>query len=361
MKDCRKGTDMETYIKLVTPSGVVSDIYCGEGTFEKYVKEKLIGHENFLLTDSNVYRIYGELIEKTFSDMPFFVLEAGEQSKNFDGLKAILDKMIEAGLHRNSYLFALGGGVIGDIGGLAASLYMRGIHCVQIPTTLLSQVDSSVGGKTAVDVGKVKNVVGAFYQPETVIADPLFFKTLPLREIRCGLGEIVKHGGLNGLLFDRLYENKEKLFDLSFIASVVPDNIRHKANVVEIDEKEKGLRKSLNMGHTTGHAIELFYGDRSHGECVLVGLYIETLFAESKGLCDRAYTAKLKELIREVLGEIPPLKDAAKAAYLAKMDKKNTSSDRITMTVPCRRNEYRELTVPYEEYEAFLRKCGEEK
>lgn len=253
-----------TNIKLKTPSGVESDIYCGEGCLSA-VKQKLSGHKNFVLTDSNVYSIYKDFINEVFAGVPLFVLPAGEENKNFGSLRLILDAMIDAELHRNSYLFALGGGVIGDIGGLAAALYMRGIHCVQIPTTLLSQVDSSVGGKTAVDVGKVKNVVGAFYQPELVLADPVFLKTLPEREIKCGLGEIIKHGALDKDIFDKIYENRDNLFDLKFLADIIPDNIRHKAIVVEIDEKEKNLRKSLNMGHTTGHALELFFSDASHG------------------------------------------------------------------------------------------------
>lgn len=346
-----------TNIKLKTPSGVESDIYCGEDCFS-LVKQKLSGHKNFLLTDSNVYSIYKELINDVFAETPVFVLTAGEENKNFDSLRRILDAMIKAELHRNSYLFALGGGVIGDIGGLAVSLYMRGIHCVQIPTTLLSQVDSSVGGKTAVDVDKVKNVVGAFYQPELVIADPVFLNTLPEREIKCGLGEIIKHGALNGDIFDELYENKDNLFDLKFLAEIIPDNIRHKAKVVEIDEKEKGLRKSLNAGHTTGHALELFFADASHGEFVLKGMYYEIMLAEEKGICDREYVAKLKELIIKVLGEIPRLKDMQKAAYLAKMDKKNVNSDNVTMIVPVSKGKYTELTIGYSEYEDFLKRVS---
>src|SRR5699024_10094782 len=133
--------------------------------------------------------------------------------------------------HRNACLVCLGGGVVGDIGGLAASLYMRGIACIQVPTTLLSQVDSSVGGKTAVDFMGVKNLVGAFFQPKQVFADPAFFATLPPREIRCGLGEIVKHGALDGDIYDTLQANRDRLFDLTFLAEIVPTNIAFKARV----------------------------------------------------------------------------------------------------------------------------------
>lgn len=343
------------HINLNTAAGTHSDIYCGKGAFKEIILPLLKGRSCFLLTDSNVYRIYKDLIGEVFSSVPLFVMEAGEKNKNYDSLMRILESMIKAGLHRSSCLFALGGGVIGDIGGLAAALYMRGIHCVQIPTTLLAQVDSSVGGKTAVDFGMVKNVIGAFYQPETVVADPMFLNTLPPREITCGLGEIVKHGALNADIFDKLYKNKEKLYSPDFIADIIPDNIRHKARVVEIDEKEKNLRKSLNMGHTTGHAIELFYGDMSHGACVLTGMYIETDYAVRKGVCDVSYAEKLKELIMLALGSLPDLRGIEKAAYLAKMDKKNVSSDEIVVTAPKAKGEYAELKIPYAEYEEFLR------
>ncbi len=342
------------HIKLNTKSGVTSDIYCGEGAFKEKIGEVLLNKSCFLLTDSNVYSLYGSLIEDIFKGVPLFVLPAGEENKNLDSLIKILNAMISANLRRNSCLIALGGGVIGDIGGLAASLYMRGITCVQIPTTILSQVDSSVGGKTAVDVGMVKNVVGAFYQPKTVIADPFFFNTLPEREIRCGLGEIVKYGGLNKDIFNNLYENKDKLFSLSYISDIVADCIEHKKEVVTVDEKETGLRKSLNMGHTTAHALELFYGDRSHGEFVLVGMYVELLYAKQKGVCESAYADKLIRLIKCVMGEDLLRKGMKNAAYLAKMDKKNTDNSSVSMIVPVKEGVYEELKVPYGEYEELL-------
>lgn len=347
------------HILLNTPSGTKSDIYCGEGAFKKIIPDALKGQANFLLTDSNVYSIYKDLIKSAFAGVPKYVMPAGEANKNYTILMSILEAMIGAGLHRSSCLFALGGGVIGDIGGLAAALYMRGIRCVQIPTTLLAQVDSSVGGKTAVDFGMVKNVIGAFYQPEKVVADPMFLNTLPEREIICGLGEIVKHGALNKKLFDKLYLNKEKLHSLQFIASVIPENIAHKANVVSIDEKEKGLRKSLNMGHTTGHAIELYFGDMSHGACVLIGLYIETLLSVKMGVCAADYAEKIKELVVIALGEPPRLKGVGGAAYLAKMDKKNENGNEIAITAPKAKGEYAILSVPYSEYQEFLNEISD--
>ncbi len=342
-------------IDLQTPTQT-SVIYCEKGCFQKIAPTLLDGHQNFVLTDSNVYELYKTEILKVFGTTPLFVLSAGEESKTFANLQKILEKMIEAGLHRNSYLFALGGGVVGDIGGLAAALYMRGIHCVQIPTTLLSQVDSSVGGKTAVDMGKVKNVVGAFYQPEIVLVDSNFLHTLPERELRCGLGEIVKYGGLNGKILDSLWDNQDRLFDLEYLAKITPLCIEHKADVVRKDERETGLRKSLNMGHTTGHALELYFGNLSHGEFVLVGMYYELQLALERGEVATSYAEKLVSLIEKVLVEVPKYADIDGAIAFAKMDKKNTSLGEISFIVPKAYDEYLELKLPFEEYRAYMQK-----
>lgn len=343
-------------IEIHTPTQN-SVITCGEGCFKRLAPDFLSGHENFVLTDSNVYSLYEEDIKAVFGDdTPVYVLPAGEESKNYENLFKILQAMIGAQLHRGAYLFALGGGVVGDIGGLAAALYMRGIHCVQIPTTLLSQVDSSVGGKTAVDMGKVKNVVGAFYQPEAVLVDSTFLKTLPAREIRCGLGEIVKYGGLNGKILDSLRENKDRLFDLAYLAEITPACIEHKADVVRADEREAGLRKSLNMGHTTGHALELCYGDMSHGEFVLVGMAIELKIALAEGMVSEEYAEQLQELILRVMGSLPTYANVTEGAEYAKLDKKNSDSSVVSMIVPTKYGEFAELKLPFEKYLSYLRK-----
>lgn len=352
---------MNTVIEIHTPTQD-SVITCRPGCFSEMAPQFLPGHQNFVLTDSNVYRIYRDEILSAFgAETPLYVLPAGEGSKNHENLFRILQAMIDAGLHRNSFLFALGGGVVGDIGGLAASLYMRGIHCVQIPTTLLAQVDSSVGGKTAVDMGKVKNVVGAFYQPEAVLVDSTFLGTLPAREIRCGLGEIVKYGGLNGEILDSLEANADRLFDLGYLASITPMCIAHKADVVRKDERESGLRKSLNMGHTTGHAMELYYGDMSHGEFVAVGMHYEMKIAMSEGILDEAYARRLDSLILRVLGDIPAYGNIAGAAECARLDKKNTASDVISMIVPAAYGKYAELRMPHARYLEYLCRFAQER
>lgn len=347
-------------ISLKTPS-MEGKIYVGEGVIESRLPVLVQGQKNFVVTDSNVYALYSAWFEKWFSNTEIFILPAGEEHKTFPSLNAILEKMTGAGLHRTSRLFAVGGGVVGDIGGLAAALYMRGISCVQIPTTLLSQVDSSVGGKTAVDLGGVKNVVGAFYQPCEVLVDPNFLKTLPKREIKCGVGEIVKYAALSGEIFDTIEGNEDKFGDLEFLTKLIAACIQHKAAVVESDEKENGVRRSLNVGHTTGHAIELTSG-LSHGESVLYGMLYETRMAISAGVCDAVYGERLLAIIQKAIGVLPysPLDTShiEADAEKARSDKKNSDDGRIKMSVAKAKNEWTMFALPFEEYKAALLKAA---
>lgn len=343
-------------IHLKTPS-MEGKIYVGTDVLAARLPDLTKGQKNFVVTDENVYALYPHLFKTYFKDAEICVLSAGEEHKNFQSLYEILSKMTGAGLHRTSRLFAVGGGVIGDIGGLAAALFMRGISCVQIPTTLLAQVDSSVGGKTAVDLGGVKNVVGAFYQPCEVLVDPNFLKTLPKREIKCGVGEIVKYAALSGKIFDLLEKNTDKLDDLSYLTTLITACIQHKARVVEADEKESGDRRSLNVGHTTGHAIELAHGF-SHGESVLHGMLLETRMAISAGVCEKEYGERLLAIIKAALA-LQPIEKAdfsnlAKDAEKARSDKKNSDDGKIKMAVAASKNEWRMFALPFEEYRAAL-------
>ena len=340
-------------ISLNTPS-TASKIYIGKDVIKTRLSALTSGVKCFVVTDSNVCALYGDFFAEYFKDAEIFVLPAGEEYKNFASLQSILENMSAAGLHRTSRLFAVGGGVIGDIGGLAASLYMRGISCVQIPTTLLAQVDSSVGGKTAIDLGGVKNVVGAFYQPQEVLVDPTFLSTLPSREMKCGLGEIVKYAALNGEIFDRLERGFDEIEELIAVC------IEHKARVVEQDEKETGERKSLNVGHTTGHAIELTSG-LSHGECVLYGTWLETDMAIKAGVCEQEYGARLLSIVKRALNESPgsalDLSNVRAFAGKAKSDKKNADDHKIVMSVAKEKNEWTVWVLPFEEYVAALEKA----
>ncbi|MGN1077036.1 MAG: 3-dehydroquinate synthase family protein [Candidatus Gallimonas sp.] len=321
-----------------------SVIVCRKNAFEG------AGRPDFLFTDSNVFSLYKKKIGRYFPDAPLWAMPAGEENKTPETLFALLSEMAKAGLTRKATLLCLGGGVIGDIGGLASALYMRGISCIQVPTTLLSQVDSSVGGKTAVDFCGIKNLIGAFRQPKTVLVDGAFLKTLPPREIRCGLGEIVKHGALSAPLFDKLWEHRENLTDLAFLNSIVPDNIAFKSDVVRKDPTERGLRKCLNLGHTTGHAFELADGKLSHGEYVLAGILFEAELARRHLACDGEYLDRLGALVRAALGDFPALPPAEEAARRALLDKKNVSAGEVVLTVPLRKGEYALLSLPYENY-----------
>lgn len=345
-------------IDLKTPL-MEGSIYVGEDVVAERLPILTAGQKNFVVTDSNVYALYKEFFNRYFQGAEIFVCDAGEEHKTFASLEAILIKMTGAGMHRTSKLFAVGGGVVGDIGGLAAALFMRGISCVQIPTTLLAQVDSSVGGKTAVDLGGVKNVVGAFYQPCEVLVDPRFLRTLPDREIQCGIGEIVKYAALDGAIFDALSARKDWT-DGAFLKSLITSCIVRKARVVEADEKETGERRCLNVGHTTGHAIELTHGF-SHGLSVLYGMRFETRIAIEQGVCEPVYGRELLALIEKGISLFPTetadFSNIERDAEKARMDKKNTDDGKIQMAVACKKGQWTTLALPFAAYRAALAAC----
>lgn len=337
---------------------VQSVIHCGTGAFEAYAPE-LNNGQLFIITDSTVNKFYGELLSSVFGERPKFIIPAGEKSKNPRVLLAILKSMLEADMRRNCTVVAFGGGVVGDIAGLAAALYMRGVHLVQIPTTLLAQVDSSVGGKTAVDLDGVKNVLGTFYQPEEVIVDPVFLKTLPKREIRCGLGEIVKYGALNAEIYKKLIKNIKKLKRAAFLEDITYDCISHKAATVEEDEYDlSGARKTLNLGHTTGHALELLYGKRSHGEYVLIGTYYELQIARNYGICGGQYAENMEKLILSVLKNVPSFDGIENAVQFAVHDKKN-DSELISLIVPEREGKSAEIKIEKDKYSQYLKEISD--
>ena len=339
-------------IDVKTPS-YEGKIYLGEDVIKERLPALTKGRKCFVVTDDNVYALYAEWFQQWFEGAEIYVLPAGEKNKNFQSLCDILEKMAAAGMRRNSRLFAVGGGVVGDIGGLAAALYMRGISYVQIPTTLLAQIDSSVGGKTAVDVCGIKNLVGAFYQPCEVLVNPAFLNTLPAREIKCGFGEMVKYAALCGEIFDVLSSDIYRLGNLSYLTGFIADCIRYKAKVVGEDEKETGIRRCLNLGHTTGHAIESACG-LSHGECVLYGLYLETKVAIEKGVCEKDYGEKLLNLVCGSLAVEPRstlfhhlLKEGLEKALL---DKKNKDDGCVALAVAKAKGEWTTLSLEFEEY-----------
>jgi 3-dehydroquinate synthase len=251
------------------------------------IKQNLNAQKLMVITNTTIFKLYGEMVKKSLQKegfiFDFTVLKDGEKYKNMDSLSKIWDKAIEFRLDRKDAFIALGGGVIGDITGFAAATYLRGIDFVQIPTTLLAQVDSSVGGKVAINHFFGKNLLGAFYQPKLVLADTETLKTLPVKELKTGLAEVLKYGFIEKTcdlntdkFFSFLKQNKNDIYNLkvSIMSELVEHCCKLKSSVVYQDEKEMGLRAILNLGHTIGHAIEKStnYEVFTHGEAVAIGL-----------------------------------------------------------------------------------------
>ncbi len=224
-----------------------------------------------VVTDSGVPKIYSETVASLLPNASVFTFEEGEKNKNFETYRAICEKLLDLSFTRKDAVVAVGGGVTGDMAGFAAATYMRGIDFYNIPTTILSQVDSSIGGKTAIDLGEIKNIIGAFHQPKKVIIDPNVLKTLPERQIKNGLAESIKMGLTSDEELFKIFLT-ENYFEK--IEEIIERSLRVKKAVVEEDEKEAGLRKVLNFGHTIGHAIEASAGleELFHGECVALGM-----------------------------------------------------------------------------------------
>lgn len=254
-------------------------------------------------------KLYGK--DLNFKNSIKFVLKDGEYQKNFRNYQRILDFALKNKLERKDAIIAVGGGVVGDIAGFAAATYLRGVDFIQIPTTLLACVDSSVGGKTAINTNFGKNMVGAFYQPKAVFCNLNFLKTLDERQFKTGLAEVLKYAfiekscqaSINYNFFEFLKENFDKVLsrDNEALAKVVKISLELKASVVAKDEKEEGLRKILNFGHTLGHAIEKItdYKKYTHGEAVAIGMVFAINLAFKKGLITQEYKNESIELIEK--------------------------------------------------------------
>ena len=255
-------------------------------------EEGLMDRKICIVTDSNVGPLYESAVEealrKVSSDISVFTFEAGEKNKNLDTVSSLYQELIQNGLDRKSLLVALGGGVVGDLTGFGGATYLRGIDFIQIPTTLLAQVDSSVGGKTGVDFQQYKNMVGAFHQPRLVYMNLSTLTTLPAEQFACGMGEILKTGLIcDGEFFRFVCREQEsiKALDMKLIAAMVRRCCEIKAGVVERDPKEQGERALLNLGHTVGHAVEKLKNfTLLHGQCVGAGLVAAAYLSMKRGL-----------------------------------------------------------------------------
>lgn len=260
-----------------------------------------------VITDSNVNKMHGPKFLAALKDVGLNVdlieFPAGEASKNINTAVDITGKLLELGADRNSQLVAFGGGVVGDLTGFVASIFMRSIPYIQIPTTLLAQVDSSIGGKTAVDLPHGKNLLGTFYQPQAVFADLSYLATLPENEFNNGLAEIIKYGIIDDAKMFRLLEDnmeQVKTKDPVLLLKIVEMCCRIKKSIVEIDEKEQGLRRILNYGHTLGHALEAQSDfTLSHGEGVALGMIAAARISEKSGYLESSSRERIENVIRK--------------------------------------------------------------
>ena len=306
-------------------------IFIENGIIKKsgeHISQIFSGQKIMIVSDDNVFPLYGQQVMDSLKDYEChsLVLPHGEPTKNFQSLPKIYTAMLDAKLTRSDLVIALGGGVIGDLAGFAAASYLRGIKLVQIPTSLLAQVDSSVGGKVAVDLPQGKNLVGAFYQPKMVLIDPDVLNTLPEHFIKDGMGEVIKYGCIkDGALFDRLCAHSSFEDLKPELPEIIARCVDIKRIVVEADQFDTGERMLLNFGHTLAHTIEQYYNyeRESHGEAVGIGMYQITLMAEEKGLTGSGCADQIKKAL-DIYG-LPsscglPVTDLTKAITL---DKKN--------------------------------------
>jgi 3-dehydroquinate synthase len=270
-----------------------------------WLKERGYKNKAVIITDTNVNGLYAGQLERSLADAGFPVtileVQAGEEQKTLETASSLYDRLAGSLAERSTLILALGGGVIGDLAGFVAATYLRGVPYIQVPTSLLAMADSSIGGKTAVDRVKMKNIIGAFYQPKMVIADITALKTLPREELSNGMAEVIKHAAIGDVKFFHFLEEnmgKAMALDPSVMEEIILQNAGQKAKVVGKDEKESGRRIILNYGHTIGHAVEAVSGFKlKHGPAVALGMIEENKLACRKGLLSSPEAARIKNLI----------------------------------------------------------------
>ena len=313
-----------------------------------------------IVSDDNVFPLYGENTEKSFRENGFqtnrFIIKSGESSKNISTITNLLEFLASVGVTRADMLVALGGGVIGDMTGFAAAIYLRGIPYMQLPTTILAAVDSSVGGKTGVDLPAGKNLVGAFHQPIGVFCDTNAFASLPKEVYSDGMAEVIKHGMIaDKELLLSLLDQKEHSARLT-IADICRRNVAIKANVVEQDEFDVGVRMLLNFGHTVGHAVEVLSGYQiSHGKAVAMGMMIETKASEKSGLTEKPCSDHLKAVLKHY--DLPVGCDySAKELAKAALQDKKRFGETISLIIPREMGRAELIQHPVAQLEDFIAK-----
>src|SRR6185369_16038653 len=315
----------------VTAGSRLSTIWIGNGISER-LPELLdahgVGARRFIVSSPVIWQLHGARLQESLGRVEPILLPDGERFKNLQSVSRVYEALIRAGADRGSAIVAVGGGVIGDTAGFAAASFLRGITLAHVPTTLLAQVDSSIGGKVGVNHALGKNLIGAFHQPSVVVIDPQLLKTLPRREFRSGLYEVVKYGMIASRpLFDRLSDNIKAVFahDPDVLVPAIEESCRIKADVVSKDERESGLRRILNYGHTVGHALEAVtkYRRFRHGEAIGFGMLAAADLAVARGALADRERQSLAQLIAQ-LGPLPPIGDLAIADVLeaVRRDKK---------------------------------------
>lgn len=282
---------------LLISNGLINNV--GAEVLKVYDGDKIA-----IITDENVDKHYGELVEESLKIAGYstfkIVLQPGEKNKSMETLMDLYDKLLDYKLNRGNLIIALGGGVIGDLTGFCASTLLRGIPFIQIPTSLLAQIDSSIGGKVAIDLPRGKNLVGSFYHPKAVYIDPMVLKTLDRRFLNDGLGEVIKYGLIRDRsLFGKLKQMGSYSELLSGLEDIIYTCCDIKRSIVEADEKDTGERMILNFGHTIGHGIEKLqnYEGLSHGEAVSVGMYQITLNSEREGLTEKGTVREIRDVL----------------------------------------------------------------
>jgi len=323
------------------PVYVEQGLICRVGVL---LKEKLPRTKKCaVVTDEVIYSLHGEALERSFNEAdieaPFVFVPEGEKAKSWDGAGELVGELLELGLDRLSAVVAFGGGVVGDLAGFVASIYLRGISLVQVPTTLLAQVDSSVGGKTAIDHPEGKNLIGSFHHPVLVVSDPETVQTLPEREVRSGLGEVIKYGVVaDAALFSHLEACKDELLDSDpdVLTDIVKRCVSIKAKLVGQDERDiKGVRAILNYGHTLGHALEILTGFQlNHGEAVAIGMVVAAKISKRLGLIEETDIRRLEDLLKQLgFNTEPPSLELSKLLEVMHRDKK-TEEGSIRFVLP---------------------------
>jgi 3-dehydroquinate synthase len=295
----------------------------------------------FVITTSDVWQRYGERLSAGLGGQVFEVLffPGGESRKRFEQVERLADQMVEAGADRSSVVIAFGGGIVNDLGGFLAAIFMRGIPVLQVPTTLLAQVDAAIGGKTGANLRSGKNLIGAFHQPLAVLIDPEVLRSLPEREYRAGLYEVIKYGVISSPeLFRLLTERSADVLAQSrdAVDKIISESVRIKAEVVSADERESDLRRILNFGHTIGHALEAEteYSRFLHGEAVAFGMKAATCLSAGVGLLNEPERDAILHAV-DLYGPIPPLNGIAAESLVARLVKdKKTIQGKVHFVLP---------------------------